>query len=317
MNIFQKLELIKRNTVELIRESELEELLKKKKQPVVYCGYEPSGPLHLGHLTTLTKLMDFEKAGFKVIILLSDTHALVNRKGSEKEIAKQIDIWKRAIKAIGLNAKFVVGSSFQFKKEYWQDIIQMAINTSVKRGMRSMQELARDFENATISQMLYPLMQAEDIKFLDVDVAYGAMEQRKVHMIARERLPKIGCKAPIILHTGMIAALSGKGKMSSSTADSLISVIDSNKAIEKKVAKAFCPAKQIADNPILQIIELIIFPRVKSFVIKRDKKFGGDLEFTDFSKLKQAYKEGLHPMDLKNAVSKELEKIIKPIRNKF
>ena len=51
LSVDERFELIKRNTVEIITEEDLRELLKKNKKPVVYCGYEPSGPLHLGHLT--------------------------------------------------------------------------------------------------------------------------------------------------------------------------------------------------------------------------------------------------------------------------
>ena len=94
-----KLELIKRNTEEIVTEAELKAILKKKK-PVCYCGYEPSGALHIGHLSTLVKLIDMQKAGFKVIVLLADIHALVNRKGSPEFIAKQVNIWKKAIKKL-------------------------------------------------------------------------------------------------------------------------------------------------------------------------------------------------------------------------
>ena len=41
--------------------------MKKKKNPVVYCGYEPSGPLHLGHMVTITKLKDLK---FEIISTL-------------------------------------------------------------------------------------------------------------------------------------------------------------------------------------------------------------------------------------------------------
>src|SRR3989344_1760212 len=81
----KELELIKRNNIEIVTEEELKKLLKDKKKPSVYCGYEPSGPMHLGHFVTITKLMDFEKTGFKVKILLADIHAFLNRKGSEKD----------------------------------------------------------------------------------------------------------------------------------------------------------------------------------------------------------------------------------------
>jgi len=70
MNQKERLELIKKNTVEIIPEKNLLKVLGEKKKPVVYCGYEPSGPLHLGHFVTIMKLLDLQNAGFKVKILL-------------------------------------------------------------------------------------------------------------------------------------------------------------------------------------------------------------------------------------------------------
>ena len=68
-----------------------------------------------------------------------------------------------------------MGSDFQFEKEYQLDVMRLAQNLTINRGLRGMQEVARDIENATISQLWYPLMQVVDIKHLDVDVAVGGM----------------------------------------------------------------------------------------------------------------------------------------------
>ena len=68
----KKLELVKRNTIEVIGEDELVKLLKGKRKPVVYCGFEPSTAPHLGNMVTATKLMDLRKAGFKVKFLIAD-----------------------------------------------------------------------------------------------------------------------------------------------------------------------------------------------------------------------------------------------------
>jgi len=318
MDIDKKLELIKRNTEEIIGEEELKKLLSSKKKLVVYCGYEPSGPMHLGHFVTITKLMDLEKAGFKVIILLADIHALLNRKGSELEIKKEVDNWKKTVKAIGINAEIVLGSDFQFNKEYQLDVMKLAQASTINRGLRSMQEIARDIEHATISQLWYPLMQAADIKHLKVDVALGGMEQRKVHMIAKDMAKKLDYDF-IALHTPLITSLKGPGqKMSKSLPGSGISVTDSLEEIKKTIAGAYCPEKEIKENPILQIANLIIFPRFEILEIKRPEKFGGNLKIKSHSELEKIYSSGkLHPMDLKNAVTDYLWKIIEPIRKNW
>lgn len=314
----KKFELIKRNTAEIVTEEELKKVLIKKKKPIVYCGYEPSGPMHLGHFVTITKLMDFEKSGFKVKILLADIHALLNRKGSEEEIKKEVENWKKTIKAIGLKAEVVLGSNFQFEKNYQLDIMRLAQHSTIHRGMRSMQEIARDIENATISQLWYPLMQVADIKYLNADVALGGLEQRKVHMIGKDS-SKILNHSFVAVHTPLITSLKGPGeKMSKSVSGSGISVIDSYEEITKTIKEAYCPEKTLEENPILQIIRLIIFPHFEKFKVERDKKFGGNLQFEDYNALEETYANGnLHPLDLKKALIEYLDKIISPIRKKW
>lgn len=315
MDINEKIELIKKNTEEIVTEEELKKLLKSKKKPVAYCGYEPNGPMHLGHFVTITKLRDLEMAGFKIIILLADIHAMLNRK-SEETIKKEIDSWKKTIKAIGIKAEIVLGSSFQFSKDYQFDVMRSAQSMSINRGLRSMQEVARDIENATISQLWYPLMQVIDIKHLGADVALGGLEQRKIHMLGKD-IENATNHPFIAIHTPLITSLKGPGsKMSKSIPGSGISLTDSQEEIKKAISEAYCPEKIVKDNPILQINKLLIFPFLNSLEIKRPSKFGGNKEFKSYQDLETEYEQGkLHPLDLKNSTIQSLEEIIKPIRN--
>lgn len=314
----EKLELIKRNTEEILTEEALKSLLLKKKSPSVYCGYEPSGPLHLGHFVTITKLLDLQKAGFKVKILLADVHAMLNKKGSEEFVAKEVKNWEKTIKAIGLKCEVILGSDFQFKKEYQFDVMRLAQDSTINRGLRSMQEIARDVENATISQLWYPIMQVADIKHLKVDVALGGLEQRKVHMIGKDMSKTLDYEF-IAIHTPLITSLKGPGqKMSKSIPGSGVSITDSKEEIEKTIKGAYCPAGEISDNPLLQISKLILFPHQHKVHISRPEKFGGDVEYMSFQDLESDFREGkLHPVDLKSAVTKQLETLIAPIRKNF
>src|SRR3990167_2164048 len=78
MNSEQKLAIIKRNTQEIVTEAELLELLKKKKQPVIYLGTAITGRPHLGYFVWVLKMADFLKAGFKVKLLLADLHGALD-----------------------------------------------------------------------------------------------------------------------------------------------------------------------------------------------------------------------------------------------
>ncbi len=313
-----KLDLIKRNTQEIISEEKLKTLLKKKK-PRVYCGYEPSGEIHLGHLVTITKLLDLQEAGFQVVILFADYHAFLNQKGDWKFINEQVKHWKKGFKAAGLSkAEFVVGSSFQTKKEYQEDVLKLSSSVTINRALRSMQQVARDIENAKVSQVIYPFMQIVDIKHLKLDAVQSGIEQRKIHMMGSEIFSKIDYKTPLFIHTPLINSLKGSGsKMSSSEAESFISIRDTNESIKKKINKTHCISGE-KNSPVLEIIKLIIFPRTKTFEIKRDKKFGGNLKFKTYEELEKGFtSKKIHPLDLKNSTSEYLIKIITPIRKAY
>ncbi len=327
------LELVKKNAVEIISEQELAELLSSNKEKIAYCGYEPSGPVHLGHMVTISKLVDLEKAGFKVVVLLADLHALLNKKGSKEFIEEQCKEWENSFKKLGLkNAKFVRGSSFQLKPQYVKDVFQLAQHITINRGIRSMQEIARDIEHASLSQAIYPLMQVCDMKHLNVSLAVGGLEQRKIHGLAREELSKINFKAPVLLHTPLIDSLQGplidhfktaplgktpetivqkSQKMSSSIPESMISVKDNAESIRKKISKTYCPEGIPEGNPVLQIARLVVFSHVKELKVERPEKFGGNVSYNSFESLEKDFVEKkLHPMDLKNAMAKYLIEIL-------
>ena len=128
-------------------------------------------------------------------------------------------------------------------------------------------------------------------------------------------------KKPIYVHTPLIPSLQGPeaGKMSSSNKDSLISIRDTAEDIKKKLNKAYCPAGETKENPVLMIAQLLVFPRLegKAFVIERPEKFGGRLEYHTYEALERAYADGLHPADLKGALASYLDDIFKPVRKAF
>ncbi len=320
MELEEKMNLLKQNTVEMITESEIKELLSQKSIPVTYCGYEPSGELHLGHFVTMSKLLDLEKAGFKVKILLADWHAWLNKKGTWEFIHETCETWKKAINQFGFkDIEIVLGSTFQRTPEYIDDVMKLSLKTTLNRSLRSMQEVARDIDNATVSQMIYPLMQIVDIKYLNVDVAEAGIEQRKIHMLAREIIQDIDYKKPMFVHTPLINSLAGPGKkMSSSEENSMISVRDHEKSLRKKLNKAYCPEGVIENNPVLEIAKLVVFPRLKTFEVKRPDKFGGNIEFESYKELEKAFAEKkIHPMDLKNTIAEKLDEIFEPVRKAF
>lgn len=311
-----RLELIKRNVQEIVTEGELEELLNKKKAPCAYVGYEPSGKIHMGHVLTVNKLIDLQKAGFEITVLLADVHAYLNRKGTLEEVRKIADYNKRCFIALGLDKEktnFVYGSDYQLGAEYMLNVLKLSRSVTLNRARRSMDEVGRAMDDPTVSQMVYPLMQAIDIAMLGVDIAVGGIDQRKIHMLARENLKNLGFETPICIHTPILLGLDGT-KMASSK-ENFISVDDTEEEIYRKLKKAYCKIGDTEENPILALFRYHIFPRYETVVIERPEKFGGNITYMSYEEMENAFAaESVHPMDLKNSAAKYINEILDPVR---
>jgi len=314
-----KFELATRSTEEVVTEQELRELLARGKIKV-YCGYEPSGKIHFGHALTIQKLADFQELGADVIVLLADLHAFLNHKGTIEEIRKIAEYNKHCFIALGLNprrTKFMLGSDFQLEQKYSLDVMRLAVNTTLMRARRSMDMISRQLENPDVAQTLYPIMQAVDMTWLDVDVAIGGIDQRKVHMLAREELPKIGHRKPVCVHIPLLHGLDGAMKMSSSKGN-FIAIDDEPAVIKEKVSKAFCPPKVVKDNPIVEYVEHVVLPASDRLEIKRAAKYGETVEITSATEFKKLYAAGkLHPADLKLSLAEALIEFLMSVREYF
>jgi tyrosyl-tRNA synthetase len=317
-------ELITRNAEEVVTDEEVRDLAESPDGKRVYVGYEPSGVLHIGHMLAANKLIDLQDAGMEVVVLLADVHAYLNDKGTFEEIEETAEKMRKQFLAYGLDedqTEFVYGSEFQLDDDYALDLHKLELDTTLNRAQRAMAEI-QGGETAKVSHVVYPLMQALDIEYLDLDLAVGGLDQRKVHMLMREELPEIGYDARPVLHTPIIADLgTGEGKMSSSSGVT-ISMEDSTEEIEEKVNSAFCPPTREPEgdleNPVLEIFQYHVFPRFETVVVERPDEYGGNLEYDDYETLADDVESGeLHPADAKSALATYLDELVAPGREKL
>jgi len=323
MDLNKRVALVENNAEEIVTLEELKALLETNEHPAAYVGFEPSGLVHIGFLICANKIKDLVKAGFDVTILLADWHAFINDKlgGSMENIRKCGEYMQDCFSSLGIEAKFVYTSDLIDKKDYWEKVIRIAKNSSIARIKRAMTIMGRKESDAETdsSKLMYPSMQAADIFELDVDVALGGMDQRKAHMLARDVSEKLGWKKPIAVHTPLLGSLTGsermESKMSKSSPESCIFIHDSENDIKRKIGDAYCPM-ETAGNPVIDICKYIVFREHESMTIERPGKYGGNLSLTH-NELLKVYPKGLHPADLKNAVSKHLIEILKPVREYF
>jgi len=323
-------DLITRNATEVVTDEELEALADAPGGKRAYVGYEPSGVLHLGHLLTANKLIDLQDAGLEVVILLADVHAYLNGKGTFEEIEATAEVMREQFLAYGLDperTEFVYGSSYQLDEDYLLDLHEMALSTTLNRAQRAMAEIQGD-ETAKVSHVVYPLMQALDIEYLDLDLAVGGLDQRKVHMLAREELPELGYESRPAIHTPILADLTtGVGKMSSSGESVTLSMEDSTEEIEEKINGAYCPPTrdpepnddgEERENPVLELFRYHVFPRFDEVVVERPEEYGGDLTYESYEALAEDLDSGeLHPADAKSTLAASLDELMAPGRERL
>jgi tyrosyl-tRNA synthetase len=328
MQTAERFDLVTRHTEEVVTDEELEELLEDG-SPSVYIGYAPTGEMHIAHFATMRKLADFLRAELDVTVLVADLHAHLDDEKSPFDLLDaRTEYYQEAIEgmveAAGADPSqitFVRGMDYQLGEEYALELYRMAAETTIARTQRAASEVVRESESPNLGSLLYPLMQSLDVKALEVDIAYGGVDQRGIYMLSRELLPDHGWHEPVCLFAPLLSGLSG-GKMSASDERSKVNLTDSPDEVAEKIDAAYCPMGETEDNGVLEYVEHLVFPildeRGEQFVVERPEKYGGDLIYESYADLEADFvSEELHPADLKTATGEYISEVIDPIRTRF
>ncbi len=346
-------------TIEILTLGRLREYLSTGVKLRHYIGYEISGFLHLGTgVVPIHKIVDLQNAGVETRIFLADYHSWINRKlrGDLDTIRKvatsyYIEAFKKVISALGGDpgkTKFILASEFyeSLGNKYFERLLKVSMEITLSRARRSVSILGRRIiESLSLAQIIYVPMQVTDIFTLGVNVAHGGIDQRKAHVIAIDVGDNMGYK-PIALHHGMLLGIgltqsdaemlkkaeeSGDKdqftdalisiKMSKSMPETAIFLHDDEDTLSRKIRKAYCPPKEVKYNPVVSLLEYIIYPYLmrRGEVIKIENiKKGGVLEFSNINEFMESYRSGnIHPLDLKHAVTNYLIKMLKPVTDYF
>jgi tyrosyl-tRNA synthetase len=312
-----------------IHDDELKDLLAKKAAPVCYDGFEPSGRMHIAQ--GLMKIMNVNKltsAGCRVKIWIADWFAYMNNKlgGDLKKIRVVGEYFKEIFQAAGMNSENVefLWSSDEINAkgdEYWPLVMDIACRNSLAQIKRCMPIMGlSENEELSAAHILYVCMQCADTFFLEADICQLGMDQQTVNLLARDYCDVVKREnKPVILSHHMLPGLQqGQKKMSKSDPSSAIFMEDEEAEVNVKIKKAYCPPDIVEGNPCLEYVKHIILPWFSEFTVERDEKYGGNRTFKSFEDITTDYESGqLHPKDLKDALSKALNKILQPVRDHF
>lgn len=218
--------------------------------------------------------------------------------------------------------KFVFGSSYQKTPEYTMDLYKLCSVVSEHDAKKAGAEVVKQTANAPLSGLLYPILQVLDEQYLDVDVQFGGVDQRKLFTAAKEWLPKLGYRQRAHIMNPMVPGLQG-GKMSASDPNSKIDLLDDEATVVKKIKKAECVPKVPENNGVLAFVEHVLLPAAKlkgeaGFVVDRSRDELPELVYTDIAAMHEDYRNDvLSPQILKPAVSKALNALMAPLRDEL
>ena len=201
----------------------LEKALKSGKRLKLYYGIDPTGPtLHLGHLVQILKLKEFQDLGHQVIILIGDftaqigdpsDKAAVRKQLTHEQVMKNCQGYKEQIGKI-LDLEKV---EFKYNSE-WLGKLNLTDILELASYFTAQQTLARDMfkrrietgKDLFLHEFLYPMMQAYDSVFMNVDLEIGGSDQMFNMLAGRTLMKKMKNKEKFVITTKLLEDSTGK-----------------------------------------------------------------------------------------------------------
>jgi len=288
----EQLEQIRRGAVDIIREEELLEKLKRAQKtgkPLrVKAGFDPTAPdIHVGHTVLIRKMKHFQDLGHTVIFLIGDFTGLIGdpsgRSATRKqltaeEVQQNAETYKQQIFKILDSQKTVIDFNTRWMMPLGADgFIRLAGKYTVARILER-----EDFSKRYTSQhpiamheLLYPIVQGYDSVALEADVELGGTDQRFNLLVGRELQREYGQESQVVLTMPLLEGLDGVQKMSKS----LGNYIGINEAPNEQFGKVM----SISDELMFRYYELLT-----------------DIPLAGIQKLKHDVQSGKrHPMEAK------------------
>jgi tyrosyl-tRNA synthetase len=222
-----------RNAVDVLPKGGLEEKLKLGRPLRVKLGIDVTSPdLHVGRGVPLQRMRAFQDAGHLGVFIVGDYTTRIgdpSGRSAERPILSPEEI--------DVNAKTYVEQAFKivdpertevrFNSEWlsgldFADVIQLTRTTTVaqilERDDFSKRMAAQ--EPISVSELLYPLMQAYDSVAIKADVELGGTDQLYNLLAGREVMEAYGLEPQVVLTTPLLLSWDGE-KMSSSVGNNI------------------------------------------------------------------------------------------------
>jgi tyrosyl-tRNA synthetase len=229
MNVGSGLERIYSNAVQVIPREELDRRLKSGATLRVKLGLDPTAPdIHLGHVVVLRKLREFQALGHTAVLVVGDYTARVgdpSGRSKTRPVLSPEDIdantrtyLDQAYLILDRDKTEVRHNSEWLAPLSLADIIGLTRATTVARILErdDFSERYAAGDPITLTELLYPLMQAYDSVAVDADVELGGTDQLYNLLMGRHVMEYYGKVPQCVLTTPLLVGTDGSMKMSKS-----------------------------------------------------------------------------------------------------
>lgn len=217
------------NAVDAIPEKDLMERLQSGATLRVKLGIDPTAPdIHLGFVVVLKKLREFQRMGHTAVLVIGDYTARIGDPSGRSKTrpilspeqieANTLTYLEQAYLVLGKDQTEVRHNSEWLAPLTLAEIIHLTRATTVARILERDDFNKRYAANdpITLTELLYPLMQAYDSVAIDADVELGGTDQLYNLLMGRQIMEYYGKRPQCVLTTPLLVGIDGKMKMSKS-----------------------------------------------------------------------------------------------------
>jgi tyrosyl-tRNA synthetase len=222
-----------RNAVHVLPEGGLEEKLKLGRPLRVKLGIDVTSPdIHVGRGIPLQRMRAFQDEGHTGVLIVGDyTTRIGDPSGrsaerpvlSDEEIEQNAQTYlDQAMVILDPDRTEVRRNGEWLSKLSYADVVRLARTITVAR-MLERDDFAKRYtagEPISISELLYPLMQAYDSVAIEADVELGGTDQLYNLLAGREVMEAYGMEPQVALTTPILDSWDGQ-KMSSSVGNNI------------------------------------------------------------------------------------------------
>jgi tyrosyl-tRNA synthetase len=217
-----------RNAVDVLPKGELERKLAQGRPLRVKLGIDPTAPdIHVGHAIPLQRMAAFQRAGHVGVLIVGDyTGRIGDPSGlsAERPVLSDEEIDSNAKRYFEQASQIIdpEQTEVRFNGEWlakldFAEVVRLTRTITVARLLER-DDFAKRFSTQTpisVSELLYPFMQAYDSIAIQADIELGGTDQLYNLLAGREVMLAYGLEPQVALTTPLLIGTDGR-KMSAS-----------------------------------------------------------------------------------------------------